>query len=132
MIVSICRKRSCLSACKKINFIIRFFHEILQRNSKLAILGTLGMPGHAYPDLYYQFVEKFRVYLQAKKSTSFPMFFWRYFKDMQTCYFGYFGHAWQHTPKIIISSCGKLRCLSKCQKSFIYFLRYYILKNSAI
>ena len=54
---------------------------------------------------------------------------------MQTSYFGYFGHAWLHTPKIIKSTCTRLWCLSVCKKqtsSFILFLRYYILKNPAI
>ena len=63
------------------------------------------------------------------------MLFWRYCKDMQTSYFGYFGHAWLHTPKIIKSTCTRLWCLSVCKKqtsSFILFLRYYILKNPAI
>ena len=30
----------------------------------------------------------------GKKSTSAPTFFWRYCKDMQTSYFGFFGHSW--------------------------------------
>ena len=63
------------------------------------------------------------------------MLYWRYCKDMQTSYFGYFGHAWLHTPKIIKSTCTRLWCLSVCKKqtsSFILFLRYYILKNPAI
>ena len=71
----------------------------------------------------------------GKKSTSSPMLYWRYCKDMQTSYFGYFGHAWLHTPKMIVSTCTRLWCLSVCKKqfsSFTLFLRYYILKNNAI
>ena len=71
----------------------------------------------------------------GKKSTSSPMLYWRYCKDMQTSYFGYFGHAWLHTSKMIISTCTRLWCLSVCKKqtsSFTSFLRYYILKNPAI
>ena len=64
-----------------------FFPEILQIYCKLAILGTLDMPGYSHPKWYYQLVEKFRVYLQGKKSTSSPTFFWRYCKDLQTSYF---------------------------------------------
>ena len=63
------------------------------------------------------------------------MLFWRYCKDMQTSYFGYFGHAWLHTPKMIVSTCTRLWCLSVCKKqtsSFTSFLRYYILKNPAV
>ena len=31
---------------QKINFITHFFLKILQRNSKLVILGNLGIPGY--------------------------------------------------------------------------------------
>ena len=61
------------------------------------------------------------------------MLFWRYCKDMQTSYFGYFGHAWLYTPKMILSTCRRI--WSACQiytSSFTSFLRYYILKNPAI
>ena len=80
-------------------------------------------------------LQKTFVFVCRQKSISFPMLFWRYCKVMQTSYFGYFGHAWLHTPKIIVSTCRRLRCLSACQKhtsSFTSFLRYYILKNPAI
>ena len=53
---------------------------------------------------------------------------------MQT-YFGYFRHTWLHTPKMIVSSCRKFRCLFACQKwssSLTSSLRYYILQNHAI
>ena len=118
----------------QINFIFYVFLEILQRYCKLVVLGTLDMPGYAHPKWYYQSVEKFCVYLQAKISSSWLMPFWRYCKDMQT-YFGYFGHAWLYTTKLIVSTCGRLQCLSACQKSsssFTSSLRYYILKNPAI
>ena len=98
-------------------------------------MGTLGIPGYANPKWYYQLVENFRVYLQGKKSASPLMLFWRYCKDIQTSHFGYFGHAWLQTPKMIVSSCRRLWCFSVCQNktsSFISFLRHYILKNSAI
>ena len=61
--------------------------------------------------------------------------FWRYYKDMQSSYFGYFGQAWLDTPKMTVSTCRKLQCLSAYQKqtsSFTSFLIYYILKNPAI
>ena len=54
---------------------------------------------------------------------------------MQAYYFGYLGHAWLYTTKMIVSTCRRLRCLSACQKytsSFSSFLRYYILKNPTI
>ena len=43
-----------------------------------------------------------------------PMLLCRYSKVIQT-YFGYFGHACFHSPKMIVSSCGKLRYLSTCK-----------------
>ena len=36
-----------LVGMQKINFMTHFFPKILQRNSKLVILGNLGMPDHA-------------------------------------------------------------------------------------
>ena len=46
----------------------------------------------------------------GKKSTSSPpmLAFLENGKDMQT-YFGYFRHAWLHTPKVIVSACRRLR-----------------------
>ena len=81
------------------------------------ILGTLGMTGYANPKWYYQLVETFRVHLQAKNQVHPPNLFWRYCKDIETSYFGYFGHAWLNTHKIhkmIVSTCRRLRCLSAC------------------
>ena len=68
----------------------------------------------------------------GKKTTSPPptLLYWRYCKDIQTSYFGYFGHAW--LPKMIVSPCTRLGFLFACKKqtfSCILFLRYYILKN---
>ena len=71
----------------------------------------------------------------GKKSISSPMLYWRYCKDMQTSYFGYFGHAWLDAKKMIVPTCRRPRCLSASQKytsSFTSFLRYYILKNHAV
>ena len=93
------------------------------------------MSGYAHPKWYYQLVENVRVYLQEKKLFSSSMLFWIYCNDIQTSYFGYFGHAWLHKPKMIASTCRRLRCLSACQKytsSLTSFLRYCILKNFAI
>ena len=119
---------------QNINFIIHMFLEILQRSCKLVVLGTLCMSGYTPQKWYYQLVENFRVYLQTKNQLH-PHFFWRCCKGMQTSFFIYFGDAWLRTPKMIISPCRKLPCLSASQKwtsSFTSFLRYYILKNPAI
>ena len=100
----------------------------------MQILGALDMSGYANPEWYNELVENFRLYLQEKNSTSSPTFFWRYCKDMQSSCFGYFGHALSHTPKMIVSIFRKLMFISMLIKNFIilFFLRYYILKNSAI
>ena len=68
-------------------------------------------------------------------SISKPIFFWRHCKDVQTYYFGYFGHVWLYTTKMIASTCRRLRCLSACQKqssSSFSYLKYYTLKKPAI
>ena len=60
----------------------------------------------------------------GKKLTSSPILYWRYCKDMQTSYFGYFGHAWLHTPKMMVSTCTRIWYLSACNRqtsSFILF-----------
>ena len=86
--------------CKqKINFILHVFLEILQRYCELAIFGTLGMPGYTHQKWYYQKLLRLST---DKKSVSSPMFFWRYGKDMQNSYFGYFGHTWLHMPKMVV------------------------------
>ena len=49
---------------------------------------------------------------------------------MSTYYFEHSGHAWPRTPKMKVSACKTLWCLSACQKytsSLTSFLRYYIL-----
>ena len=40
-----------------------------------------------------------------------------FFEILQTCYFGYSGHAWLRTPKVILSPCRKLSCLSADKNS---------------
>ena len=57
----------------------------------------------------------------GKNSSSPPILFWRYCKDMQTSYFEYFGHAWLHTSKMIKSTCTRLWCLSVCKKHTLHF-----------
>ena len=42
IIVPICSKLSCLSACKKMNFIIHYFFKILQKNSKLKMIVSIS------------------------------------------------------------------------------------------
>ena len=69
--------------CKlKINFILHILLKILERYCKLVILDTFDTHGFAYPKWYYQHVEYFCAYLQAKIASSLLMFFCRYCKDI--------------------------------------------------
>ena len=53
----------------------------------------------------------------GKKSTSFFMFSLRQCKDIANLFFGYFGHAWLDTPKLILPISRKLLSLSAGKKS---------------
>ena len=75
------------------------------------------------------------VFIWIQKNNFIPQVFLRYCKDMQASYFGYFGHVWICTLKIVISTCRKFQCFSTWQKqtsSFTFSLRYYILKNPTV
>ena len=112
---------------QKINFIFTVFLEMLQIYCKIVMLGTLGKPGSAHLKWYYHLAETFCISLQAKNQLHLLCFFWIYCKDTQTSYFGYFGHVWLRIPKLIKSTCRKLRCFPAC-----WCFSYYILKNPAI
>ena len=58
----------------KINVNLYIFLDILQGYCKLVVSGTLGMPGYAHPNWYYQLVETFCVYLQAENQFHTPCF----------------------------------------------------------
>ena len=90
---------------QKVNFITHFFLKILQRNSKLVILGNLGMPGHTHLKWEYEFEEIFDAYLQAKNQLHSSCFPWDISKILQTFCFGYFRQAWLHKPKMILWPC---------------------------
>ena len=61
-----------LTFMQKINFTIHLFHKILQRNSKLVILGNLDMPGYTHLKRKYQFEKRIEVYLQGKNQLHTP------------------------------------------------------------
>ena len=63
LMVSTHRIVQCLSTCKKSREGRAFFFEILWRYYKLAILGTLGIPGSDQANRYYQYAENSDVYL---------------------------------------------------------------------
>ena len=99
------------------------------------ILATLSMPSYTNLKVILSTHRKLLCLSTQNKSTSFPIIFWRYCKDMQTSYFGYFEHACLCKLKMIVPTCRTLRCLPACQKQTLPFtslLRCYILKNLAI
>ena len=66
-------------------------------------------------------------WIPIKKNLHPSCFPWDIAKMLQTCYFGYFGHTWLHTIKVILSTCRKLVCLSAGKKSTsspTFFWRY--------
>ena len=112
---------------QKIKFILHVFLEIFRKYCELIVLGALVMPGYANPKWYYQLVENFRVYLQGKNQLHPTYFSGDIAKICKLlAYFCYFGHAWLYTPKMIVSTYRRLRCLSAYQKSTssINSLRY--------
>ena len=62
-----------------------------QRYCKL-VLGTMVMPSYAHPNWYYQFIENFHLYLQAKSQLYPPCFsedslsaFWPINREQEVC-----------------------------------------------
>ena len=107
-----------LVCMQKINFIILLFLKILQRNSKLVILGNLGMPAHT-PKMMVSIWGNIWRSSAGKKSISSFTFSLSYIfiaKILQNC-FEYFGHSWLCTPKVILSIYRKLLCLSAGKKA---------------
>ena len=133
MIVSLWRNLRRLSAGKKSTSSFTFYLTyLLQRSCKPVVLGTLSMPGYAHYKWYYHLIENFYVYLQAKNQLHPPCFYGDIAKIWNL--FGYFGHVWLHSPKMTVSPCRILQCLSACKKqtsSFTSFVRYYNLENPA-
>ena len=64
---------------QKIKFTPAIFLEILQRDYKLIIFGTLGKLGHAHQKQWHQLVENSYVHLQTKNQLDPSMFFYRYY-----------------------------------------------------
>ena len=110
---------------QKINFITIFYFKILQSNSKLVIWGNFDMPGHTQL-WWYLFEVNLDVYLKAKSQLHPLCSPWDIAKALQIYYFGYFGHAWLSTFKVVLSTCRKLSCLSAGKTSAphpTFFLR---------
>ena len=109
-----------LICVQKVNFITQFFLNILQRNSKLVILGNLGMSGHT-PKMIKAIWRNLWPLSVGKSSSSSFTFSLRYYKDIVNFFLGggegYFGHAWLLKPKEILSTCRKLLCSFAGKKS---------------
>ena len=89
---------------QKIDFTLHvFLDEILQRYCKLNALDTLGMPGY------------------AQKVNFIPHAFLQILLGYANL-FGYYGHAWLYTLKMIVSTCRRLQCLSACQNKLHHSL----------
>ena len=150
-------KLLCLSASKKLTSFLTSFQRYCKDIANLLFWELSECCTITIKKYQYQFLASFHAYLHVKnqlhhslltqhipkkqqnafvficwqKINFIPMLLWRYCKDMQT-YFGYFGHAWLQSTKMIVSPCRMLHFLSACKKSCAFFLRYYILKDRAI
>ena len=104
MIVSIWRNLWCLQAVKKstssLTFSLGYCKDIVQT----CHFGNFGNASlHTYKVIPTT-CTKLLFLSPGRKSISSCMIFWRYYKDMQTPYFGYFGHVWLLTTKMIVST----------------------------
>ena len=102
-----------LVGMQKINFITHFFLKILQKNSKLVILGNLGMPGHT-PKMIVSIWGNIWHLSAGKKSTSSFTFSLSYF--LLQIYCNLVLGTLPCTPKVILSIYRKLLCLSAGKK----------------
>ena len=84
---------------KKSTSFLTFFLR-LQKITKLDILGNLDMLGFFFASSLQYNVKKPLMFIYRQKNqlhtSRFPS---DITKILQTCYFGYFGHAWVCTPK---------------------------------
>ena len=90
ILVSTCSKLPWLSACKKATALLISFLTCCREIANFNI--------------------------QAKNQLHPSHFPWNIAKILQTYSFWYFGHILIRTPKVILSSCGELLCLSAGKK----------------
>ena len=57
------------------------------------------------------------------------MLFWRYWKDRQT-FFRYFGYAWLHTPKMVVSTCKRLWSITRDLEFYQIWDRWWNFNNN--
>ena len=142
---TIYQQASMLIWVQKINFITQFFLKILF----WVLWACLAMQTQS--DTIK--MNKTLVFICEQRSN---FAFHAFLEILQKCanlFFRYFGYAWLHTskmiisacrilqclllhtPKMIVSTCRGVQCLSTSQKytsSFTFFLRYCVLKNPAV
>ena len=109
IIVSICRKRSCLYVCNRSTRSLTCFLKYCKEIANLllwVICACLASPQLKWE---YQFEEIFDVYLQAKNQLHSFHFPWDITKILQVFHSGYFGQGCLHTPKMILAPCRNFR-----------------------
>ena len=117
---------------QKIDFMPPFFLEMQQRYCKLIVLSDLGMPGYSYQKGWYQLVENFDVYLQAKIKCVPPFFLktlLRYFLLVILGTLGRPSRIQQKQQYELVGKCHVYLHTKKSTSSLLSFLRYYTLKN---
>ena len=100
------------SVCKKSVTSLSSFLKYY-KNSKLVIFGNFGMPGHTH--IYNDSInlKEPLIFINFILHVSLEIFA----KILQTGCFGYFGHPWLYTPKVILSYYGKHLHLSADKRS---------------
>ena len=122
---SICGKLFCLSVCKKSISSHTFFLRYCKQIPNLLIWVISAFLDT--PEMIVSIWRNLWRLSAAKKSTSSFFFPWDIANILQTCYFGYFRHAWLLTPKVILSTYRKVSCLAARKKptsSPTFFWRY--------
>ena len=79
------------------------------------------MPGHTTKMIVSIWRNSWHLSAGKKKSTSSFMFSLRYYKNIKNLLFGYSGHVWLPTLKVILSTCRKLLCWSAGKKNNFIF-----------
>ena len=110
-----------LVCMQAINFITHFFLKILQRNSKLVILGNLSMPGHTSKMIVSIWGNIWHL-SAGKKSTSSFTFSLSYFLLQRYCklVLGTLDMPGYAHPKAMLSIYWKLLCLSAGAKNQLH------------
>ena len=115
IMLSICRKLSCLSACKKSTSLLTYFLRYCKEIANL-LYWVIWACLTNIPRIIVSIWINLWHLSAGKKSVSSFTFSLRYCKVLRTCYFGYLGHAWLRTPYVILLNCRRLSCLSAGKK----------------